>query len=154
MTPRTLPGAPFRRHFGLPFCPGGQHAIVFAPLGAPRASATEFFGPRGGSQESSRSALGAIWRPTCAQETPGGLQEVILEPSGVDFGPSGAPFSKLPASVAEPSGEHAQTQAQARAQAQSASAGPTAKDSRPKAARPQGLGGPAGCAEHLNNKQP
>ena len=116
---------------------------LFLPPWGPPAERHSIFLGLGGAPKS------AIWRSTCAQEAPGGLQEVILEPSGVDFGPSGAPFPKLPAFVAEPSGEHAQTQAQARPQAQSASAEPTAKDSRPQAARPQGLKGPAGWAKPL-----
>ena len=59
------------------------------------------------------------WAPPAAQEAPEDLQGGILAPSGVDFRPSGAPFSKLPALVAEPSGEQAQAQGQAQAQAQS-----------------------------------
>ena len=43
----------------------------------------------------------------------------MLAPSGVDVGHSGASFSKLPALLAEPSGEQAQAQGQAQAQAQS-----------------------------------
>ena len=45
-------------------------------------------------------------RPKSAPRAPGGL----LAPSGVDFGPSGAPFSKLPALLAKPSGKQAQAQ--------------------------------------------
>ena len=149
MTPRGLPGRPFRSHFGLPFFPGGQPAIVFAPLGAPRASATEFFGPRGASQERSRSALGGHLAPNWR---PGGFRR----PPGGDFGALGGRFWSLRGSLSEASGAscgafrgaraHASASAgasgkrkrgrkrnaQARAHAQNASAGPKAKDSRPQ----------------------
>ena len=83
-------------------------------------------------------------RPEAVSERPGwppgahGLQEAIWAPSGVDFGHSGASCSKLPALLAEPSGEQAQTQAQAQAraqaqaQAQAQAHGPKAKDRRPQ----------------------
>ena len=48
-----------------------------------------------------RAALEAIWGRSGAQEAPGALRGVLWTPWGLDFGASGAPFSKLPALLAE-----------------------------------------------------
>ena len=57
-----------------------------------------------------RSASGAvwpaIWRPTAPQELPGGLQEVILAPSGLDFRPRGGRLARPRPLHVHPSGEH------------------------------------------------
>ena len=47
----------------------------------------------------------AIWRPTAAQKLPGGLQEAILAPSGLDFGTSGSCCSSPPPLYLQPSGD-------------------------------------------------
>ena len=84
------------------------------------------------------------------------LGKLSSELSGLCVGPPSATF--FPDTHAR---EEAQAQAQARAQAQSASAkrkrkaqtqGQEPRTAGSKAARPQGLKGPAGCAEHLNKR--
>ena len=71
--------------------------------------------PPRGSLRAARAAMFSRPRP---QVAPGGLQGVILEPSGLNFGPSGGPFSKPPVAFFEPSGELPQSQSQAQEQAQ------------------------------------
>ena len=110
--PKWFPGAPREAQDGPRRRQERPKTAPRRPQEPPRATQEP---PRGGL----RAALVATWAPPAAQEAPGDLQGGILAPSGVDFRPSGGPFSKLPALVAEPSGEQAQAQGQAQAQAQS-----------------------------------
>ena len=101
------------------------------PKSAPRAPQEP---PRGGL----RAALVATWGRPGAQEAPGALRGGLLAPSGVDFGPSGAPFSKLPALLAEPCGEQAQAQKRKRRRKRKAQA-QGAQSQGQQAARPTSL---------------
>ena len=93
--------------------PGRVKTVQRAAKSAPRAAKTapsaaqERFRP---AQAPPRSASGAvlpaIWRPTAPQELPGGLQEVILAPSGLDFRPCGGRFARPRPLNVHPSGEH------------------------------------------------
>ena len=76
---------------------------------APRKAPQEPPKPPQAPQERFRPAgavLPAIWRPTAPQELPGGLQEIILAPSGLDFGPCGGRFARPRPLNVHPSGEH------------------------------------------------
>ena len=103
-----------------------------------------------------------------AQEPPrGGLGAALVatwgrswSPPGRPFGPLGGGFWPLRGSLFKASsascgalrGAGASANAEAQAQAQSASAGgQEPRTAGSKAAKPQGLGGPAGCAGHLNS---
>ena len=139
--------------------PGGQHDPQERPRRARERPKRSQDGPKSAPREPQepprgglRAAWVAFWGAVGAQEAPGGLQEAIWAPSGVDFGLSGASFSKLPAHLAEPSGEQAQTQAQAQARAQAQEQAqaqePKAKDRKSpgrKASRTQRPGGMCGA---------
>ena len=72
-----------------------------------QSAAQERFRP---AQALPRSASGAvlpaIWRPTAPQELPGGLQEVILAFSGLDFRLCGGRLARPRPLHVHPSGEH------------------------------------------------
>ena len=128
--------------------PGGAGSDPRAPKTTPRRP-----------QERPKSRPEAVseqpWRPSGADLAP----KRLPEPSGEACGPLGLGFWRLRGSLFEASsascaalrGAGASANAQAQAQAQSASAGgQEPRTAGSKAAEPQGLGGPAGYAEHLN----
>ena len=81
-----------------------------------------------------RSSPGEAKRSQDDPKSPG-VRGGLLAPSGVDFGPSGAPFSKLPALLAEPCGEQAQAQKRKRRRKRKAQA-QGAQSQGQQAARP------------------
>ena len=119
--------------------PGGAGSDPRAPKTTPRRpqerpkSAPRVAQRR--SQSSLGGHLGPIWRPRGSRSPPGRP----LDPLGLDFGASGAPFSKLPALLAE---RFLRSLPGSKRKRKSTSTtrkrrGPRAKDSRQK--RPQGL---------------
>ena len=79
--------------------------------------------------------------PPGAHLAPKRPPEASRKPFWIDFGPSGAPFSRLPALVAEPSGAQAQTQSASTGAGAGASASASTgrKSQGHQAAKPQGL---------------
>ena len=57
-------------------------------------------------RSASRAVLAAIWRPTAAQEVPGGLQEAVWAPRGSMFHPPGDDFLRPRPLHLRPSGKH------------------------------------------------
>ena len=132
--------------------------------------------PRSGPGGAGSDPRGPKTTPRAPQERPKSRPEAVSEqpwwPPGADLAPKRLPepsgetplgvgFWRLRGSLFEASsascgalrGAGASAKAEAQAQAQSASAGgQEPRTAGSKAAEPQGLGGPAGCAEHLNKK--
>ena len=80
--------------------------IITIPQAAPRGAKSAPRAAQRRSQSGLGGHLGPTWRPRGSRRPPGG----ILTASRGGCWPSGAPFSKLSALVAKPSGEQAQAQ--------------------------------------------
>ena len=91
--PKRPPGAP-QRASGEP--PGRPKRAPRGDTGAPRRPQEPPKGPQEPPTCGLRAALAATWGKPCAQKTPTCLQDAILAPSGLDFGPFGSRFWRPP----------------------------------------------------------
>ena len=82
--------------------PGRTKTAQRGAKSGPRAAKTD----PSTAQERFRSGLACQLSPNCSPKAPGGLQEAILAPSGLDFGAPGARFSRPRPLPLQPSGEH------------------------------------------------